>query len=186
MTALALTGCETQPKTRFFALSASTATPEPVTSDLTVAIGPIDLPQYLQRPQIVTRPEDNRLVVDEFNRWGGSLEQEIDRVLTQNLGSLIGTQRIYSFPSRIVADVDYRISIYIRGFDGALGNTVTLDVSWSIIEERSASVIQTNRGRYQAVAEEGDYAAYAAALSRTLQQLGRDLATDLTNATANP
>ena len=134
---------------------------------------------YLQRPQIVTRPEGNRLVVDEFNRWGGSLEEEIDRVLAQNLGKLAGSQRIYSYPSRVVADIDYRISLYIRRFDGALGNTVTLDVSWSIIEEKSANVVRTNQGRYQAVAGDGSYTTYAAALSETLRKLGRDLANDL-------
>jgi len=181
---LTTVGCTTLPQTRYYALSATELAPARTATELVLAIGPIDLPEYLRRPQIVTRVEGNRLIVDEFNRWGGSLEEEIDRVLAQNLGKLAGSQRIYSYPSRIVADIDYRISLYIRGFDGALGNTVTLDASWSIIDEQSANVVRTNQGRYQAAAVEGGYANYATALSGTLEQLSRDLAIDL--AALNP
>lgn len=181
--ALTSTGCATLPETRFYALSASPASNlRQTSSELQLAIGPIDLPEYLQRPQIVTRPEDNRLEVDEFNRWGGPLEEEIDRVLAKNLGNLVGTQSIYSYPSRVVADIDYRISLYVRSFDGALGNTVTFDVSWSIINEKSAQVVRTNQGHYQAMMQDGSYGSYATALSDTLQQLSRDLAIDLAAA----
>ena len=184
LAALTAVSCTSLPTTQYYALSTIAADAAAAASDTVLAIGPIDLPEYLQRPQIVTRPTGNRLVVDEFNRWGGALEEEIDRVLAQLMSRLVGTQRVYSYPSRIVPDIDYRISLNIRGFDGALGDDATLEVYWSIIEEKSAQVVRTNQGRYRAKARDGSYAAYAVALSDTLHQLAGDLATDL-NAAIN-
>jgi len=180
---LAVIGCSSAPTTSYYTLNTLPAATAHSSSDLVLAIGPIDLPEYLQRPQIVTRPEGNRLLVDEFNRWGGSLEEEIDRVLAQRLGGLLGTQRIYSYPSRIVADLDYRVSINVRAFDGTLGQTVTFDVAWSIINEHNSQVIHSDQAHYQATVTGSDYNAYVAALSDSLEQFSHDLAVDVAAVT---
>lgn len=171
-------GCATTPQSRFFSLSAASP-PATAASGLSLALGPIDLPEYLDRPQIVTRSGDNRLSVDEFNRWGGSLEEEIGRVLALYLGRRLGAQHVYTYPSRVAADTDYRIALDIRGFDGALGGEVGLDVAWSLIDDRGGKVLQTRQTSYRSAARGPDYDAYAAALSDTLMQLGDDLAAAL-------
>jgi uncharacterized lipoprotein YmbA len=174
-----LSGCASRPGMRFYALSAEPAslpTAPAAAADLVLAVGPVDLPEYLRRPQIVSRPGGNRLLVDEFNRWGGILEEEISRTLTQNLTTLLGTQRIYNYPSRIVADTDLRVAIDVRSFDGELGGTVVVDAAWSLIDETSARVLATRQGVYRVAASGADYDSYAAALSDGLAQLSRDIA----------
>ena len=39
-----------------------------------LGIGPIKIPERLDRPGIVTRSSLNRLEIAEFDRWGGSLQ----------------------------------------------------------------------------------------------------------------
>lgn len=174
-------GCATAPQSRFYALSA--AVPQTTAdSELSLALGPVDLPEYLDRPQIVTRAGDNRLRVDEFNRWGGSLEEEISRVLALYLGRRLGARHVYSYPSRVAAQTDYRIALEIRGFDGTLGGEVALDVAWSLIDDRSGEVLQTRQISYGGTSAGPDYEAYAAALSGLLTQLGDDLAEALAAA----
>lgn len=170
------TACATTPSARFFALNATPAAARGATSGISLALGPIDLPEYLDRPQIVTRVGGNRLNVDEFNRWGGSLEEEISRVLALHLGQRLGAQRVYSYPSRVVAETDYRIALEIRAFDGTLGGEVTLDAAWSLIDDRSGSILQSGQAVFHQRAAGGDYDGYAAALSDTLAQLGDQLA----------
>jgi len=170
-----LAGCATAPQSRFYALSAAVPTAT-AASDLSLAIGPIDLPQYLDRPQIVTRDGASQLRVDEFNRWGGALDEEINRVLALYLGRRLGAQHVYSYPSRVMADTDYRIALDVRGFDGALGGEVRLDVAWSLIDERAGRVLRTHQRAYQGQAAGPDYDAYVAALSGLLTALGDDLA----------
>jgi len=178
--ALLLGACTTTtPQANFYLLNATEPAPVVRASSLVLAIGPVDLPQYLDRPHIVTRNGSNRLRVDEFNRWGGALEEGIIRVVARRVGARLGTQRIYSYPSRVVADTDFRIALDIRAFDGYLDGDVVLDVSWSLIDDRSGEVVQTQQARYQRRSPGADYDAYAAALSDTLAQLGDDLATVL-------
>jgi uncharacterized lipoprotein YmbA len=168
--------CTTTSRASFYTLNGSQGESVERRSSLVLALGPIDLPQYLDRPQIVTRIGGNRLSVDEFNRWGGSLEQEVSRVLTQHLGRRLQTQRVYSYPSRIAADSDYRIALEIRRFDGELGGEVDLDLVWSLIADRTGEVVQTRQAEYRSATRDAGYEAYAAALSDTLAQLGDDLA----------
>lgn len=179
--ALALGSCATAPRTSLYMLNGTEPVPAGAVSSLVLAIGPVDLPQYLDRPHIVTRLSDTRLRVDEFHRWGGALEEDISRVLALQLGGRLGTRRIYSYPSRVVADTDYRVALDIRAFDGALGGTVKLDVSWSVIDDRSSRVVKTGQARYQSTSGGPGYDAYAAALSDTVAQLGDDLAVALGN-----
>ena len=176
---LLLGACTSAPKANFYMLNGSGPVAAAAQSPLVLAIGPIDLPQYLDRPHIVTRLSGNRLGVDEFNRWGGALEEDIVRVLAQRIGDRLGTRRIYSYPSRVVADTDYRIALDIRAFDGALGGQVSLDVSWSMIDDRNGRVVQTQQASYRSMAKGDDYGAYTAALGDTLSQLGDDLAVAL-------
>ncbi len=179
-------GCATTPPEQFYTLGDAVPAAAAATSTLTLALGPIDLPQYLDRPQIVSRSGDNRLKVDEFHRWGGALEQEIERVLAARLAAGLGTQRIYSYPSRIVAETDYRIALDIRGFDGALDGEVRLDVAWSLIDDRSADVLVVRRAVYRDQVASPDYDAYAAALSGLLDRLGDDLSLALQQTKKNP
>jgi uncharacterized lipoprotein YmbA len=182
---LLVAGCATTAQSRFYSLNAASPPPT-AASGLSLALGPIDLPEYLDRPQIVTRNGGNRLTVDEFNRWGGSLEEEIGRVLALYLGRRLGAQHVYSYPSRVAADTDYRIALDIRGFDGALGGEVGLDVAWSLIDDRGPAVLQTRQTSYRSVAQGPGYDAYAAALSDTLMQLGDDLASALAGLPPRP
>ncbi len=184
---LLLAACAAVPETRFFALanlSPATATGSDPASRLSVAVGPVDLPRYLDRPHIVSRSGDNRLRVDEFNRWGGSLEEEVGRVLGEYLGHRLGSQRVYSYPSRIAAETDYRIALDIRAFDGVLGGEVRLDVAWSLIADRSGEVLHVHHSVYRAAAAGEGYEGYVAAMSRALGDLGRELADALVGLTS--
>ena len=66
---------------------------------LGLAVGPIDFPRYLDRPELVTRDAANRLVVADAHRWGGSLRTEILRVVADDLGRLLGTSRVVMYPT---------------------------------------------------------------------------------------
>ena len=172
---VALGGCASTPQSAFYTLSAGQLPAIAERPDLALAVGPIALPRYLERPQIVSRGAGNRLRVDEFNRWGGSLDQEISRVLIARLGRGLQTERVFGYPSRVAADVDYRLALDIRRFDGALGGEVTLDVAWSLIADRTAEVIDTRHAAFTSSAGAGGYDAYIDAMNALVTQLAEEL-----------
>ena len=182
---LVLTACATTPTAKFYTLNAQMTEPAGVIGDLAFAVGPVDLPRYLDRPQIVTRSGDSRLVLEEFHRWGGSLDEEITRVLAGRIGSRLQTRRVYSYPSRLAADLDYRVALELRTFDGVLGGELRLNVAWSLIADRNGEVVTTRQSDYRVVAADAGYEAYVAAMSELLAELGDDLADALASLPAN-
>jgi uncharacterized protein len=172
-------GCATTPEARFYSLATPGDGVVAAEGGPSLAIGPVDLPRYLDRPQLVSRAGDNRLLVDEFNRWGGALDQEITAVLAQALGQRLGTQRVYAYPSRIAAEVDYRVALEVRRFDGELGGDVALDAAWSLVDDRTGAILRTRRVVFREPTAGPDHPAYVAALQRTLQRLADELAADL-------
>ncbi len=183
--ALVLTACATTPAAKFYALNAKATGPAGAASDLALAVGPVDLPRYLDRPQIVTRSGDSRLVLEEFHRWGGSLDEEITRVLTERIGSRLQTRRVYSYPSRLAADLDYRVALELRTFDGVLGGEVRLTVAWSLIADRNGEVVTTRQSDYRVAAADAGYEAYVAAMGELLAELGDDIAEALASLPVN-
>lgn len=170
-------GGETQPS-RFYVLSAIEPKGIPSPDGPAILVGPVSLPRYLDRPQIVTRPSPNELTLAEYDRWGGRLDDNVARVLAQDIGVHLNTSRIALFPrEQRVADA-IQISIDISRFEqvGDQGGRIELDAQWSLYpaDRRSAPTIGTSRVRTP-VAGSG-FAATAGAMSAALDQLAQDIA----------
>jgi uncharacterized lipoprotein YmbA len=46
-----------------------------------LAIGPVRVREYLSRPEIVTRTQENKIVVHDFHSWGEPLDRNFTAVL---------------------------------------------------------------------------------------------------------
>ncbi len=177
-----LSGCGTTKPARFYLLN-PLAAPEnpPVTdsasSDLTVVVGPIKLPAYLDRPQIVTRSSDNRLMIEEHHRWGGTLKEIFPRVLSENLSVLLATDHVALHPWRGSETIDYRVSANLLRFDGALGQSVSLKVRWALHRGTTGRDLLLMRTFDQSEpVDDNSYEAQVAAQSRLLERFSREVA----------
>src|SRR3954468_11900896 len=59
------------------------------TSGLALAVGPVGLPEYVDRPQIVTGDSGNELQQAFFEQWAEPLTSNLTRVLANNLSLLL-------------------------------------------------------------------------------------------------
>ncbi len=143
-------------------------------------------PVFLDRPQIVSRESVNRLAIDEFQRWGGTLQDDFLRVWSENLALLLGTSRILIFPSEVRYPLDYRISADILAFEGTADRQALLKVRWSVLDPGLNQVLSVRETTYRRPLEApGDRNALIAALSATLADFSRDVAT-VTQALPRP
>lgn len=176
-------GCAQTPPSDFYVLSpmaASDASPaSPGRESLSVSVGPIKIPEYLNRAQIVTRSGQNRLDVDEFNRWGGSLASNITGILTENLSMLLDTDEVFEFPTQDPISPRYRVILTVTRFDGTLGERAMLDARWVITGPRRREPLATGRTIVDEQLAAGGYEAYVAAQSRALESLSRDVAAEI-------
>jgi uncharacterized lipoprotein YmbA len=151
-------------------------------------VGPVELPQYLDRSQIVTRSGDNRLELEEFDRWGGQLKQNFTTVLAEVLSSELKTDRVSVYPSNAPVRSDYQVIVQVTAFESESNGRSVLDARWSIVDARQQSVLAMARSSLRediasgpgAASQAVDYEAVAAAMSRNVAALGRDIAARIT------
>jgi uncharacterized lipoprotein YmbA len=138
---------------------------------LTVGVGPVTFPDYLDRPQIVTRPSPNRIEISEFHRWGGSLKQALTRVLSENIAGRLGADPV-AYPWKSANRPTYRVAVDILHFEGRLGNSVNLEAAWSVKTGQDRDeVSKTNRATIDRAVASEDYEAFVAAQSQALAAL---------------
>lgn len=130
-----------------------------------VAVGPVSVASYLDRPQIVTREGDRvRLGLAEFDRWAEPLAESLPRVLAEDISRALGGGRVLVFPGTGAAraeDADIRVAVDVNRLDGSLGGTVVLDAWWALLDRSGATL---RRGRVvERRAAGGDYAAMVTA-----------------------
>jgi uncharacterized lipoprotein YmbA len=173
LTALTV-GCGTTPPSRFYTLSATTA-PAATSSNLSVAVGPVSVPAVVDRPQIVVSTSANQVGIDEFNRWASPLQNNISRVVADNLVALLGTPRVTLVPQTLSADADYRAAIEVQSFESAPGEAAKLDAVWTVRRMKDGKT-ETGRTTAREVVQEKGYDVLAAAHSRAVARLSQDIA----------
>ena len=164
-------GCGSSPPSRFYTLSAAGA-PAATSSDLSVVVGPVSVPALVDRPEIVVTTGPNQVRLDEFNRWASPLQNNISRVVAENLVAILGTPRV---TLSLNGQADYRAAIEVQSFESAPGEAATLDAVWTVSRTKDGKS-QTGRTTVREAIQEKDYAALAAAHSRAVARLSRDIA----------
>ncbi len=144
--------------------------------DKTVAVGPVRLPKYLDRPNLVTRVGDNQLNLAEYDRWAGSLKEDILRVIGENLSYLLSSERIAIYPWRRSALIDYQVEIEIIRLDGRLGQDASLNVRWAIYGKKGTKLLAARSSAFNESVDGDDYDALVAAWDRGLLKLSQEIA----------
>ena len=167
-------GCASTPAARFYTLSAASG-PAATSSNLSVVVGPVSVPAVVDRPQIVVSAGPNQVRLEEFNRWAAPLQNSIARVVADNLVLMLGTPRVTLSAQTLSADADYRAAIDVQSFQSAPGEAAILDAVWTVRRTKDGKA-ETGRTTAREIVQEKSYDALAAAHSRALARLSRDIA----------
>lgn len=171
----------TSPPTRFYALEAGSSVVH-VTArpDLSIGLGPVTLPESLDRPQILVRPEPYRRELAEFDHWAGSLRENLTRVLAIRLGKLLGSQRVFLYPWPRFRHVDLQVQIEIWRFEGRLGGEAELVGNWTLLDETGERVLHLDPIALRRPVPGSEYRDLVAAMSDLVSQLAEHIANTLT------
>jgi uncharacterized protein len=175
---LFLAGCAGNAPSRYYVLS-PLAGEGKVTSEAScasVGIGPIKLPEYVNRTEIVTRTTPNELVLSYFDLWGEPLSDSVPRTLAENVSRLICTKEVLLFPWKPSRIPDYRVEVDVLRLDGMLGGTVSLEAWWSISSGQDKKARVTRKSSYSEPVTGQGFDALIQAHSRALAALSRDIA----------
>ncbi len=178
-----LTGCASSTPSRFYQLNpvqSGALVPGDVfpCHGLVVAIGPVRIPDYLDRPQIVTRSGKNELKLSEFDRWAGSLESNVSRVLAEDISGLLPSDCLsvarWTPFSENQVPASYRVEVLVDRFEGTLGDSVLLKAQWGVFAN-DRSLLLKKESRISEQTNGSNYDALVAAMSSALERLSRDI-----------
>jgi hypothetical protein len=176
-----LSGCASSPTPRFYLLSSLEATspemkPPAQEPCFSIGIGPINIPDYLDRPQIVTRGAPIEFKLAEFDRWGEPLKDNLKQVLAKNLSMLLCTKAIAFFPWKGGIPIDYRIEMEMLRMDGSLGGNVSLEAWWMVFSGDGKKMLVSKRSILTEAVGGQDYRSLVSAQSRAIGTLSREIA----------
>ena len=183
-TTLLFAGCGSSPDAKFYILSAvDRNAPIPIATmksqSVVVKVGPVSIPDMLDQSQIVTRTGANTLDVDEYNRWSGEFQSDIQRIIGENIAILLPTDQVALSQEIILLPVDFQVIVNVREFDGSLGGVVTLNADWVVAGKGDDKSMIAKKSVLRENADGADYQAYVAAQSRLLAKLSQEIADEI-------
>jgi hypothetical protein len=176
-------GCAGTPPARFYTLTSmaqpQAGQPAAAAQNVSVNIAPVEIPDYLNRLQIVTKDGRNELKLAEFDRWAGSLAENMAVVLAENLSQLLGSEQVFVHPRVQAATPDYTLAVRVLQLDCIPGDQVRLKAQWTVLAGAERKETVTRMSNISEKLEDKQYETMVAAVSRTLEQLSSEIAREI-------
>lgn len=141
--------------------------------NLSIGVGPLAFPEYLNRPQIVTRASGNEISVAPFANWAEPLKQNVLRVMVSNIATLAGTDAVYRYPWRAGHAPLVQLQMEVVQFDAARRGGAILAVRWEWVDRSGKAVMPRQHSVLRLPLEDDADEAVVAAMSRLLFQFSK-------------
>lgn len=171
-------GC-TSPSSSFYTLNAVAVADEAAPASYSVAVGPVTVPELVDRPQFTVQVGPNRVEIDEFHRWAAPLRDDIARVVAADLSALLGTPQVAPAPMTNFEPA-YRVTVQVQRFESQRSETMAdgsalIEALW-VVHELAGDATRAGRTVARESADGVSFDALAAAHSRALAKLSADIA----------
>jgi len=144
-----------------------------------LGIAEVEVADYLEKPELVTRLSPTHLQPHDEEQWAGSLSGSVQEVLQENLTALLPGVGVLRYPWEEPLSDPYRLYVSIDRFDGDLNGTVTLAGRWSLIDRREDRLVAGERFRYSAKGPAEKTDDIVATQSSLLERLSRRIASKI-------
>lgn len=129
-----LAACQQSPQKQYYLLSAPTETIEKTgVISQSIGLGPIKLPDYLQRPQMIRHHGDTTLDMANNHYWAERLDKGIARVLGLHLTQYDHSRIILPFPWRNDSRPSQSLRLYIHELKFINGNA-KINATWELVD----------------------------------------------------
>ena len=177
-----LTACRSSLPVAFYTLNAQGSAfesqkdqPAGLSGEFSIGIRYIRLPDYLDRPQIVTLNGTHTVHLSEFHRWAAPLKQEIGQVVAENFIVLLQTPKIVFFPWDTSERPRHRVDLTFYHFEGALGKSFHAQGVWQLVGPRGESATVYRTFDFQIPISGSNYEDLAEAYSKSLWLLSSEI-----------
>ena len=176
---LLLSACAASPQPRYYTLGLPTAADNGDGSvgdkAYNIAVGPIAIPEVVDRPQIVLQTGPNQVAILEEHRWAQPLKSEIARFIAASLTEALTDAWVTDSHQRTGRNIDYQLSIDVQRFESLPREAVTVEAQWVV---RRAANGETKKGKslVRESVNHDSYDALVAAHARAFESVSREIA----------
>ena len=159
LAATALAACGS-PAINYYVLDVEPGPRIATTNTLSIEIIDVEVPQYLERFQLLTRTAGNGLLYAEAHQWGEPLKKTLARVLAAHLSEVLGTADVSTPHARLASAPDLRVQVHIDRFERAVYGHIELRARWQVTDAATGANLETEQARFESAAAiaDGDYA----------------------------
>jgi uncharacterized lipoprotein YmbA len=144
-----------------------------------VVVGPVSLPTYIDRAELVFQSANNQFQVPPNVHWAGTLQENFTRVLATDLGRRLHSGNVLVYPAPPTLKPRYQVVVDVRQFHAVSGGDAILDVDWRIQAPETNAIVHRQNGSFRARIAGDGYEPVVAAESQLLAQLADAVAQSL-------
>lgn len=181
---LTLGACASSPPIHYFSLDDGKPTPMGSPAGPHVVVTEVNLPELVDRPQLIIRTAGHQLQLDDQYTWAEPLRRQVPRVIARHLGQALDSSRVFALPIDAQRfDPDFKLMLDFQRLEVISGKYVELDAVWRV-EPRAGRIFFGRSlifaGIEPAKEPGGKYAEAVAAQNRALQSLTTNIAAGIT------
>lgn len=172
--------------TRFVVLASSRelgsqAGSEVLPSKLDLGLGPVRLPEYLERSDVMVRTSATELRPMPNVRWAESFDVMLERVLANDLVERLRPERLLPYPWYASDKPQRQIEVEFAQLAPDASGKVTLIARWWLRELGDGGRTLARESQITKAASSKDPARVAAAISEAVAELADEIAHELEN-----
>lgn len=154
-------------------ITRSSATPS-------VAVVRANVPELIDRPQLVVRNNGHQVTLSEQYRWAEPLRREIPRVFANDLGELLESNRVAALPTAAESFyVDFKLSLDFQQLDAVSGQGTDVDVLWRIEVRGGKAIVGRSTFRQPQAAATTDLESLVATQRQALRRVATEIAREI-------
>lgn len=139
-------------------------------SEISIGVGPILLPEYLENPAVVSLSRSQIVRVSGYHAWAGDLKDAMSRVIAQEVSTALSADKVWAFPWDNRVRPQYQIRIVFEEFSGIRGGQVSLRAKWSLLNQRGDTVLLFATEQFSSNTSSESVDTYVAELNQLLNQ----------------
>jgi len=97
-----------------------------------IVVAQVQVPDYLDRPQLVEHASPNELKLVNSDQWAERLSLNIARVVAQNLAAMVPADAIVTVPVRAALPYDFEVILVLNEFELDQNSAAVLGGRWSV------------------------------------------------------
>jgi hypothetical protein len=145
-----------------------------------IAVVRANVPDRIDRPQLLLRSDGNQVTLSEQYRWAEPLRREIPRLIANDLGELLDSSRVAALPADEAGfTVDFKLALDFQQLDIVVGKGVDVDVLWRLEHRSGKSLVGRSNFRQPLTGAATDTPALVAAQRQALRQVAAEIAKEI-------